>query len=78
MNLWFLDVRLAQVHLGRERPGLFYGCFGGNDQQRGRWIRGEFLLVHVLLVAINAQFLGEGKSIFILTTHLVELELKNH
>lgn len=59
LNLWFLNVRLAQVHFGRERSGLVYGRFAGNDEQGGRWVRGQLLFAGVLLVTVNAQFLRE-------------------
>lgn len=65
-HLWFLDIRLAQVDFRRERPGLFYGCFGGDDQQGGCWIWGQFLFAHVLLVTINAQFLERERTYHLL------------
>lgn len=57
LELWLLDVGLAQVHFGRQGPSLFHWSFGGDDQQGGCWIRGQFLFLYVILVAIYAQFL---------------------
>lgn len=41
----------------REGSGLFVQPFGGDDEQRGCWVRGQLLLWQVLAVSIDAQFL---------------------
>lgn len=53
-ELWPLDIRLAQVDFGRQGPGLVHWSFGGDDQQGGRRVWGQSLLLYVFIVTIDA------------------------
>lgn len=61
LQLWLLDIGLAQVYFGGEWSGFFFRPCGGDDEQGRRWIWSQFLIFDVLIVTIDAQFL-KGKK----------------